>query len=74
MRMQVVLLAFASVLIATPVLADAESDVIAGCKPDVERLCKKVQPGNGRIIECLKKQENQISVGCAKAVQKAKAG
>ena len=46
MKFQSALLALASsLLLASPVLADAESDVIAACKPDVERLCKGVQPG-----------------------------
>jgi hypothetical protein len=75
MKLQLALVALASTLfIATPVLADAESDVVKACKPDVERLCKGIQPGGGKIIQCLKKQEKQISVGCAQAVQKAKAG
>jgi hypothetical protein len=75
MKFQSALLALASsLLIASPVLADAESDVVAACKPDVERLCKGIQPGGGKIIECLKKQEKQISVGCAQAVKKAKTG
>jgi Cysteine rich repeat len=39
------------------------------CKADVERLCPKVEPGGGRIKACLMEHKNEISVGCAKALQ-----
>ncbi len=42
------------------------------CKSDVERLCPGLEPGGGRIKACLKTHENEISVGCAKALQKLK--
>jgi hypothetical protein len=42
------------------------------CKSDVERLCKGVEPGGGRIKDCLKTHENEMSVGCAKALQELK--
>jgi len=34
------------------------------CRPDVERLCKGVPPGEGRILECLKAHEAEISPAC----------
>jgi hypothetical protein len=42
------------------------------CKPDVARLCPSVEPGGGRIKACLAKHKEQISVGCAQALQKLK--
>ncbi len=42
------------------------------CKSDVERLCKGIEPGGGRIKACLKEHENEMSVGCAKALQELK--
>lgn len=42
------------------------------CKADIERLCPNVQPGGGRIKECLMAQKEQMSVGCAQALQKLK--
>jgi hypothetical protein len=44
----------------------------AYCEPDIERLCAGVEPGEGRIKECLKAHEKEISVGCAQALQKLK--
>jgi hypothetical protein len=42
------------------------------CKSDVERLCPNVEPGGGRIKACLMAQQNEITVGCAKALQELK--
>jgi hypothetical protein len=42
------------------------------CKPDIERLCPNVQPGGGQVKACLMAQENELTVGCAKALQKLK--
>jgi hypothetical protein len=42
------------------------------CKADVERLCPGVQPGGGRIKACLMEKKEQMSVGCAQALQKLK--
>lgn len=42
------------------------------CKADIERLCPNVEPGGGRIKECLLAQKEQMTVGCAQALQKLK--
>lgn len=42
------------------------------CRADIERLCGNVEPGGGRIKECLMAQKEQMSVGCAQALQKLK--
>lgn len=34
------------------------------CKDDVAKFCKDVQPGEGRIIKCMKEHENELSPGC----------
>lgn len=34
------------------------------CASDVEKLCKGVKPGGGRILLCLKKQSDQVSDAC----------
>ncbi|MFG1480364.1 cysteine rich repeat-containing protein [Xanthobacter sp. V4C-4] len=51
----------------------AQEDVLVKyCKPDIERLCATVAPGGGRLLKCLKAHGEQISVGCAKALQQLK--
>ena len=37
------------------------------CLADKERLCKDVKPGEGRIMECLKAHEAELSEGCRAA-------
>src|SRR2546426_6469551 len=34
------------------------------CKEDAERLCQGVEPGEGRILQCLKQHEAELSPAC----------
>jgi Cysteine rich repeat len=34
------------------------------CADDVQKLCKDVKPGGGRIVRCLKENEQQLSPEC----------
>jgi hypothetical protein len=34
------------------------------CADDAAKFCKDVQPGQGRIIKCMKEHENELSTGC----------
>jgi len=43
------------------------------CRPDVERLCKDIKPGGGRIRACLKAHETELSDGCKAAIKDARA-
>lgn len=62
---------FALAASSAPAFAQ-NSEAMALCKSDVARLCPGVQPGGGRIVGCLKAHEMEMSVGCAKALQKMK--
>jgi len=42
------------------------------CKADVEKFCKDVTPGGGRIMACLKAYEDKISEGCKATREKGK--
>lgn len=42
------------------------------CRADIERLCPNVEPGGGQIKACLMAQKEQMSVGCAQALEKLK--
>jgi len=77
MKRRIALLAFlVAAAWAAPALAQnmqAEMRMLRGaCGPDVQRLCPGVQPGEGRIKACLMANKDQMSVGCAKALMKAK--
>jgi hypothetical protein len=50
-----------------------EQEGLAYCRADVQRLCQGIQPGGGRLMQCLKARENDLTVGCAKELQSMKA-
>lgn len=43
------------------------------CHEDIVRLCKDVQPGDGRIRECLRAHKDELSDGCKTAIREARA-
>ena len=45
---------------------------LAYCQSDIQRLCAGIRPGDGRLEECLKAHENEVTVGCAKSLQHLK--
>jgi hypothetical protein len=40
----------------------------AVCKSDIDKHCAAVQAGEGRIVECLKKQGDKLSMRCRQAI------
>ena len=36
----------------------------ASCRTDAEKLCQGVQPGEGRIVGCLKEHREEVSDTC----------
>ena len=47
---------------------DEGPDPAAACKADFERLCKGVQPGDGRIMKCMMDNKSRVSPACASAM------
>ncbi len=43
--------------------------VMEACQKDVQTLCPGVQPGGGRIVACLKKNQAKVSDACKEAVK-----
>jgi len=39
------------------------------CKGDIDKHCSKVQPGEGRVVDCLKKQGDKLSKRCRQAMK-----
>ena len=73
MKTRFLLLAIASsALIVGSALAATESALMRACKNDAAKLCADVPFGGGRIVECLKKHENQLTVGCANELKQLK--
>ncbi len=44
------------------------------CSDDIEKLCKEIAPGEGRILNCLKKNDKKTSDRCKEALKEANAG
>lgn len=43
----------------------------AACRADAEKFCADVQPGGGRILQCLRQHRNQLSPQCASHLEGA---
>jgi hypothetical protein len=43
------------------------------CAADLKTYCADVQPGQGRITQCMKSHADQLSAGCKSAVAEARA-
>ncbi len=35
-----------------------------GCKTDIPKFCKDVKPGDGKVLDCLKQHESELSSTC----------
>ncbi|HLQ27371.1 MAG TPA: cysteine rich repeat-containing protein [Acidiferrobacterales bacterium] len=64
--LSVTLLAFYSL---TPIASAQEGP----CAADAKKLCKDVQPGGGRIAQCMKQHETELSQACKDQMQTMKA-
>jgi len=56
-------------LVATSALAE---ETARPCRDDAARLCQGVQPGEGRIAQCLKQHANELSPACKNNIAKMK--
>jgi hypothetical protein len=62
MSVRILALAVATIV---PTLALAEPAEHAGaCKTDLQTLCAGVQPGGGRLRDCMKEHRAQLSATC----------
>jgi chromosome segregation ATPase len=46
-------------------------EAMQACRADAQKLCKDVKPGRGRIVECLKQHDQDISPACAEELKQA---
>ena len=53
--------------------ADALKDAVIACKAEINGVCGKIPPGNGRIAACLIENRSVASTGCAEAIRNVEA-
>ncbi len=41
-----------------------EAETVRPCKEDVDKFCKGIRPGHGRMLSCLKSHESEVSAAC----------
>src|SRR5262249_59605323 len=72
--------AMAAALLANTAVAQDAATVRQACSADLQRLCAGVQPGGGRILQCMRTHKTELSPDCQSALAqvaaqlKAKAG
>ncbi len=63
-------------LLAAPVMASAagpgRGPGNGPCAEDAAKFCKEVQPGGGRILNCMKEHENDLSPACKQHIAQVK--
>ena len=52
------------------VSAEEHSKAPKPCAADVQKFCKDVKPGEGRVIECLKSHQSELSQACSSMLAK----
>jgi hypothetical protein len=61
-------LALAGAALAQPQEGGHNNAMRAACAADLQSLCKDVQPGGGRIMQCLKEHKDAVSAPCKSAI------
>ena len=62
-----------SAVFAADAPAAAAGPAVEACKADVQTLCPGVQPGDGRIKQCMTKNRSKLSDGCKAALKEQRA-
>ncbi len=60
---------FMALLGARAIAATAPPDEQRPCMEELEKFCKEVSPGEGRIIKCLQEHDRDLSPVCRDKVQ-----
>ena len=61
-------LIFAAILIVPTVALAEPGPLHSACHADVQALCGSVQPGGGRIRDCMREHRTQLSAACKVAI------
>jgi hypothetical protein len=61
-------------LLALLELAPMAQAAMPFCRADVARLCPGVEPGNNRVVNCLRAHKMELSGGCVKELLEFQVG
>jgi hypothetical protein len=61
-KMLFIIISLLHIVLYSSYNAYAEEPLI--CADDIEKYCKEIKPGGGRILNCLKSHETELSVSC----------
>jgi len=68
-----IMMALIVTLLSIGMAAAAETQPVKNaCADDVAKYCKDVKPGGGRLAQCLKQNENQLSPACRSSIEESK--
>ena len=70
MKRALFLLSLILVFAGASVLFSQPTENMKACKDDSMKFCKDVKPGDGRITDCLKSHESELSTGCKGNMEK----
>ena len=75
MRLVIVTIAtlFATVANAQQLTRQQLMEIRAVCEPDLRKFCASVEPGGGRLAQCLQQNAASISVPCKDKLMAIKA-
>ncbi|MDO8526348.1 MAG: cysteine rich repeat-containing protein [Deltaproteobacteria bacterium] len=62
----------ASLLLLAGSSAFAEEPAMGPCKADMQKLCAGVEPGHGRVWDCLKQHKDHVSPACKEKIEHKK--
>jgi len=48
--------------------AESKKEVIKACEGDIKKFCANVEPGGGRIKQCLKSHMMELSARCKQEI------
>jgi hypothetical protein len=73
--MKRILIAHLSIIVGLLTMSTAQAqdkEMRGACRADMQKLCKGIQPGGGRLAMCLKQHESELSPGCQQRIAEAK--
>lgn len=63
----VLVLSLSTISYADRMAGKTRGQLVQACKPDMEKFCKGIELGDGRLMKCLKEHKDELSPDCKAA-------